>query len=242
MLTSDLEKIGLAHKEADVYLACLELGEANIQQIAKKSGTKRTTVYDVIENIKKKGLISTISKHNKVHYYAEDPRTLETILEERRQTLKKALPELLSIANFIDKKPKVRFFEGNEGIKEVYKNTLQFPGQELVGWGSSKALENFDAEFLANYYVPARVRNKIAVRAIANNSETWGKLALIDEKSLRQTKLVDNALPFDVEIDLYGNRQIAIIAFEEKMALIIESEKIYTTLKSIFEMSWQSLG
>lgn len=241
MISKNLEKIGFTEKEALVYLACLELGESNIQQISKKSGIKRTTVYDVIESIKERGIISTVTINKKIHYYAEDPRTIEDSLEEKKGLLRRILPELLSVTNIIDKKPKIRFFEGVDGIKEVYKDTLRFPGQELIGWGSPKATENFDAEFLTNYYIPARLKDKISVRAIANQNEVWNNLKLIDEKSLRKTRLVNKNLPFDVEIDLYGGRCVAVFAFEEKIALIIESEKIYTTLKSIFEMSWESL-
>jgi hypothetical protein len=37
---------------------------------------------------------------------------------------------------------------------------------------------------------------------------------------------------------LYGKNKIGIVSFEEKIGLIVESEKIYGTLKSIFEINW----
>ncbi|OGF20384.1 hypothetical protein A2Y83_03475 [Candidatus Falkowbacteria bacterium RBG_13_39_14] len=43
-------------------------------------------------------------------------------------------------------------------------------------------------------------------------------------------------------VNLYGKNQISIVAFEEKIGLIIESEKIYITLKSVFEINWEALG
>jgi hypothetical protein len=65
----------------------------------------------------------------------------------------------------------------------------------------------------------------------------------LDEKSLRKLKLIkENNLPIEVEINLYAKDKIAVMSFEEKIGLIIESQKIYTTLKSIFEMNWQMLG
>jgi len=63
MLNKELEKIGLSKKEAKVYLACLELSEATIGQISKKSGVKRTTVYDIVESLKEKSLISSSTKN-----------------------------------------------------------------------------------------------------------------------------------------------------------------------------------
>lgn len=74
----------------------------------------------------------------------------------------------------------------------------------------------------------------------------WGIIALLGVvvyfEELRKSKLIpDERYPIKASINLYGNNQISIIAFEEKLGLIIESEKIYITLKSIFEMNWEAL-
>ncbi|MDD5083910.1 MAG: helix-turn-helix domain-containing protein [Candidatus Moranbacteria bacterium] len=242
-LIKGLQNVGLTQKESSVYTACLELGEGNIQQITDKSGVKRATVYDVVASLKQKGLLSVTRRKKKMYYYAEDPRAIEGMLDEKKTALKSILPELLAMANFLEKKPKIRYFEGNKGIEEVYKNTLQFPGTEMLAWGSEKAVEAFDSEFLNNFYVPTRVKQKIFVRAIATSNEVWKKYQPLDTAQLRKLKLIpEKQFPFAVEIDLYGDCYVAILSFEEKIALIIESEKIYSTLKSIFELQWGSLG
>ncbi len=243
MLVNDLEKLGLSDKEAKVYLAVLELGEGNIARIAKKSGVKRTTVYDVVLSLKEKQLLDEITKGKKKIYSAEDPRKLDDIYDERKATLKKILPDLLSVMNAIEKQPRIRYFEGAEGIKEVYKDTLKYPDQELVAWVTSEAMTGFDVEWLEKYYVPKRVEKKIWVRVIAPKTTEVEGYKERDEKSLRQTRLVDPAqFPMEVEINLYGFRNVAVMAFGEQTGLIIESQKIYRTLKSIFELGWKSLG
>jgi sugar-specific transcriptional regulator TrmB len=242
-MNKELEKLGLDNKEASVYLALLELGEGNIQQIAKKSGVKRTTVYDIIESLKKKRLLSSARKKKKELFYAENPKRLEDELEEKKHTLRQILPELLSITNSLDKKPKVRFYEGIEGIKEVYKDALNYPDQELLAWVSEEAIIFFDEKFLNEYYLPKRLEKKIWVRAIAVDNVYMQKYKGLDEKSLRKTKLVSaEQFPLKVEINLYAKNKITFMSFSEKIGLIIESQKIYTTLKSIFEMNWQALS
>ena len=241
MLYKDLEKLGLNQKEAKMYLALLELGEANIAQITKKSGIKRTTAYDIIEALKERGLLSTVIKHKKTYYFAENPRVIEQSLDEKKDTLNKILPDLLAITNLIDKKPKIRYFEGVEGLKEVYMDTLNYPDQELLAWVSEEAVRAFDAKFLNEYYLPKRVKNRIWVRAIAPNKPYFQKnYVALDEKSLRKTKLAPiEDLCFAVEINLYGKNKVGIMSFREQIGLIIESQKIHKTLKSIFEMNWQ---
>lgn len=242
MLYKELEKLGLNEKEAKVYLAALELGEANIQQIARKSGVRRTTLYDVLESLRGKGLVGNLTKNNKTVYYSQTPQKLENEIQGKREVLKEVMSELMSLANRIERKPKIRFYEGMDGIKEVYLDTLQYAGQELLAWVSPKALGAFDKQFLNKIYLPKRLQKKIRVRAIAPDAPEMQKYKELDQESLRQTKLISGArFPIEVEINLYGGNKIAIMAFEEKISLIIESRKIFNTLKSIFEMNWEKL-
>ncbi len=241
MLFKELEKLGLNEKEAKVYLALLELGEANIQQISKKSGVKRTTVYDIIESLKNIGLLNSLVKGKKTVYFAENPERIEEKLEEKKNVITKILPELLAVANLMDKKPKIKYFEGTEGIKNIYRDTLDYPNQELLAWVPAEAITDFDENFLNEYYLAKRIEKKIWVRAIAPNKEYMQKYKGMDEKSLRRTKLIPmEKFPIEVEINLYGKNKIGIMSFSEKIGLIIESKKIYNTLKSIFEMNWGS--
>lgn len=240
MLKKELEKLNLSEREADVYLALLGLGETTIERISIKSKIKRTTVYDVVKLLKDKGLIGTTKHKKRVLYYAEDPRILNNQLEEKKTVLNNILPQLLSMANFIEKKPEIKFYEGIEGIKNVYQDTLNYPGKEILMWGSTDVHEYLD-DFMWHYYVPKRIENKIWLRGIGQNHCIVKKIKLDDKKSLRQTRFHHENLPFDVEINLYGTRKIGIMSFKEQIALIIESEKIYNTLKSIFELNWKML-
>ncbi|MDQ1283846.1 MAG: Transcriptional regulator, TrmB [Patescibacteria group bacterium] len=243
MQVEDLEFFGLDKKETQTYLSLLELGESNIERISNKSGVKRTTLYDVIASLRRKSLVGITVRKNKKYYYAEDPRKLEDQLEERKAKLNTILPELLSIANFIDKKPKIRYFEGIEGIKEVYRDTLNYPKTETLAWVSVDAVNHFDIDWLWNFYVLKRAENKIWQRSIAPDVDYMKNVKTHDQKHLRQTRLISpEKFPFEVEINLYGNGSIGIMSFKEQIGMIIESKKIYNTLKSIFELNWQSLA
>lgn len=152
------------------------------------------------------------------------------------------MPELLSITNLIDKKPKIKYFEGIEGIKEVYRDTLNYPNQKILAWMSQEIFNYFDEDFLWEYYVPERIKRKIFSQAIAIDNKYTRKVKSLDEKQLRKTKLISqDQFDLEVEINLYGNRKIGIMAFKEEIGLIIESEKIYNTLKSIFLFNWNRL-
>lgn len=237
LLEIQLRKAGLTESESKVYLASLELGETNISRIAKKSGIKRSTTYWVIDSLKEKGLISLAKRNKKTFYFAEDPRKISQHMEENLKDVNASLPAFLALANFIDKKPSIRYFEGKAGIKEVFKDTLRYPKQEILAW-----FPRIFESFIDDYYVPRRLEKRIWVRAIMPDNEKSREFARSEEKKLRKSKLVpEGEFNIDVEITLYGGNKIGIISFEEEIALIIESPKIHNSLKNIFELMWKYL-
>lgn len=242
MLVKELEKIGLDEKEANVYLALLELGESNIQQLSRKSGVKRTTVYEIIEKLKEKQLLSMTTRKKRIYYIAESPQKIRFSLDEKLKILDGIMPEMMTIANAVEKKPKIRFFEGLNGIKEIYNDTLRYPDQEILAWEAEEAFLYFEKEYI-DWYIQKRAGKKIWIRAITPDKGKIRELKDLDSKYLRNTRLITaEKFPFDIEINLYGKSKMGIMAFSEKMGLIIESPIIYKTLKSIFEFSWENLN
>lgn len=241
-LQKDLLEAGLSPNEAGIYLAALELGETTVSRLAKKAGVKRTTAYLVLDSLKEKGLITSIKKGNAAVFFAEDPRKLHQMLETRRAKIDKIMPELLAFSNLIDRKPEIRYFEGVEGIKDVYRDSLKYPNQEMLTWYSQTYATHFEEEFFLQEYIPKRVKKKIAVRAILPDSEIIRSLIQNDQQHLRQTKLISNQdYNVAIELNIYGNNKVGVVSYEEQFALIIESQKIHNSLQSIFNSVWNLL-
>ncbi|MEK7150167.1 MAG: helix-turn-helix domain-containing protein [Patescibacteria group bacterium] len=240
-LITKIKELGLDDKEAKVYLAGLELGEANIQRIVKKSGIKRTTVYHALDSLKEKGLFSVVVRKGRKKYIAEDPRKLKNKIESQKETLEEIMPNLLSLANFIDKKPEIKYYEGEAGIKEIYKDSLNYPESEILAWVNSEAITNFKIDYLKNYYLPQRLNKKIWVRAIAPSTEEMINYKSRDTQSLRKTKLLKKNGSFNVETTIYGKDKVSIVDFENKLGLIIRNNQIFNTFKVIFEENWDLL-
>src|SRR3989344_2941369 len=124
MLKEQLGKIGLADKEAKVFLASLELGSSAVQEIAKRADINRATTYVIIEKMMKKGLMSSVEKGKKTYFQTEDPKRLLKLLEEQEEGLKrkeeefkKYLPELETLFNIAQEKPKAFNERVKRGIK-----------------------------------------------------------------------------------------------------------------------------
>src|SRR3989344_989986 len=56
-----LKEYGLNDKEIKVYMALLPLGNINLQEIAKRVDMPRTTIYNTLNYLSNKGLISILN-------------------------------------------------------------------------------------------------------------------------------------------------------------------------------------
>ncbi len=243
MNIKDLKSVGISDTEARVYLAVLELGETTIARVAQKSGIKRSTTYLALDSLKEAALISQIKKGKKTFIYAEDPRNLEKKMEERKQTISRIIPELLSISNLIDKKPIVRYFEGTEGLKEVFRDVLRFPDKEVYAWFPRKInYKNITAEYFDKVYVPERKKKNIWYKALIPSSSDMKRRIDEAQKDLIAAKTIPEAsFPVDVETLVYGDNKICLISYEEEIAIVIESKKIFDMMKSTFLLIWNLL-
>ncbi len=98
-LSSELTKLGLTKKEADIYLALLEVGYCSVQKIAEKLELSRPTVYRVLKDLKKKNLINTIEKGKRNHYIAGSPDSLLNMLRVKKRKAEEQEREFLRIIN-----------------------------------------------------------------------------------------------------------------------------------------------
>lgn len=236
-----LEQFGLNGKKADVYLAALELGSSSVIDIAKKAGIKRTTCYDILLDLMNEGLISETSKGKKRMFVGEDPEKIQRNLKNKERLFSEILPQLQSIHNIRGSKPKIKFYEGKEGLKEVYADTLRYK-TETVGFASDDVVKAMGMEWSMEY-LARRKRAGIWARAIIPETEFMkDKFLSKDVEQLRTTKAIDpKKYPFTIEINIYGHNKVALMSAKEEIGLIIEGSEIHNTMKLIFQLVWDLL-
>ena len=250
-MISLLQKIGLSEKEARVYLAALELGEAPAQEIAKKAGINRTTAYFHIEELIKKGLISSIEKKKKRYFYASNPENLlrmidlkEKEISDLKKDLNSFLPELKTIYNLAPHKPKVRFFEGIEGLKSIQEDILRSKFKEGFG------LVNLDDAYKVFPPSPKDHRHKLkkkflkekVVRKIIYTSRKGEILPRKENQPPVERKFIDpQKFSFHTEVYIYGDK-IALMSYKGKLiGVIIEDSELAQSLKVLFKLAWSCI-
>lgn len=232
-----LGQFGLDYKEDEVYLALLQLGASKATEIARKAGIKRTTVYDVLASLKIKGLVSEIMKNRKRIFTAEDPAKLDKLIDEKKIALAEIMPILKSMHNTSGTKTKVRYYEGVEGLKDIYRDTLNYKGL-LLAFVSENIIKHLGKDF-ADEYKEKRKKAQIEVKMIGPNAKEIKEELKTAAKDSRTARLVpQNKFPFSIEMNIYGSKT-AFMSFKEEMGVIIESTAIAENMKLLFELAWK---
>ncbi len=237
-----LVNLGLHEKEASVYVALLGLGESTVSEIAKRAGINRTTVYDILSSLGTKGLVSISGKEPKQEYRAENPDKLITYLksdlERKAQNIRYAeliLPELKSIHK-IGERPRIKFYEGTDGLRDVYEDTLT-SSETIRAYASVDDMHDALPNYFPKYY-KRRADKGINIRAIVPKTEIGIARGERDKLEKREIAFVPpEKYYFSPEINIYDNK-VMIASWREKLGIIIESAEIADAMKKIYELAW----
>jgi len=127
-----LEKLGITQTEAKIYMLLLRLGSTHATPLIKKAELHRATVYDVLDRLIEKGLVSYVIKEGKRFYEAANPQRFEVILQERQKQLdeqkglfKEVRPELENLKSIAKQKQEAQIYQGREGLKTVLEEVLR---------------------------------------------------------------------------------------------------------------------
>ena len=235
-----LEQINIDGKKAEVYLACLEMGGATGYLLAKKTGLKRPTAYDLINQLMKEGLVYKSIKGKIKYFSPADPEVLISKLKEKEEKIKSIMPALQNLYNSPKTKPFIRYFEGKEGIKEMYEDSLRSckKGDEILAYVGDDVYENMSGYI--DEYIRRRVGKGIRIRGIYKEAVLAKNFMEKNREQLREVRILPKKdFPISNEIDIYKNK-IAIASYGAEMfGMIIESAEIARSQKAIFELAWK---
>jgi len=239
-----IDNLGFSSKKAKIYITLLELGEATASSIAKKSLLKRTTVYNILPELMQAGLITTTKRQKKKYFFIEDPRRLKEEVEEKMENISKIIPNLQTIQNIFPYKPKITFYEGLGGVKEIYDDITKStkPGEKILSIVGPNNLYKFLPEEIVRKYVTDRIKKKVINQMICSNTQIAREWQRTAQKELREIKIIQNdKIIFQADMKIYGNK-VSFISYKENyMGVIIESSEISQLQKQAFEIMWQAL-
>lgn len=235
-----LTNLGISKKAAEIYMTALSLGTASVQELAEKTGLKRSTAYAYIENLLKEGLLEKAPVGKRTYYRASNPRILEARAEHTAQVIKKAVPELEAIRANMQGRPNISVLEGEKGLRQVY-NEME-AANSICFWSN---LELFEKRFqdIFDKLSGAIGAQQIRTREIISNTPEARKSAKRYALTAGRNYSARIATAEGIHNDnaIYGN-VVAIFRLHESNLFVIRIEDtiIAQAMKAVFEMAWKS--
>lgn len=232
-----LKEYGLSEKESRVYLELLPLGSINLQEISRRINFPRTTVYNVLNYLRQKGLVSKIVKKNVSYFEAVDPKKLLDNLEQKKYIIEKALPQLETLKSAVRESSGIEIYEGSRGLFTVLSDIFKTK-QEICYFGSySLSVERLKHQ--PEHFRTIRLERKIPARIVIDtyDEETFHKPAY---KKITQMRFLDSLKDFPCMIFIYGNRVAIYTLKNELVGIIIKNKEIALSMQFIFETYWKT--
>ena len=246
MLNMDLEQglqsIGLEEKEAKVYLAALELGPASIQDLTKKSSIKRSTVYEMLKSLQNKGLVSETTKGKRRLIIASEPEKIKRRLKEKEALFNQILPELKSLNNVDSIKPRITYYEGRQGLREIYMIALESKNKRAE-WISpiQSVIETVGEDFLEKY-IELKQKMGYSIRSLHVTKQRVQTYKYLDpvtfEKTLREVRFTPTGTDIPTAMAIWDNKVAVISTRKEGFGFIIESADYAKSMKIFYELLW----
>jgi sugar-specific transcriptional regulator TrmB len=226
-----LQVLGLTKTEAKIYLALVEIGKAQAGILSRKTGIHRRSVYDALERLIEKGLVSFIKENDKRFYLAEDPKRLDELAQLQKNAIDEVLPTLSVKFNELKGKQETKFYKGIEGIKTIFEDQIN-EGKPVYIIGASR-----NASDTLRYYLPhytsKRIKSKLKLFLIyAGRSRDFAV-------PYGETRYLPESYDSPVSTNIYGDKVGIIVWSEEPVAIVIKNKAVAQTYMNYFNLLWK---
>ncbi|MEK6848646.1 MAG: helix-turn-helix domain-containing protein [Nanoarchaeota archaeon] len=230
-----LETLNLSKTEAKVYLALLQIGETPVGQLAKKLQSHRTNVYDSLNNLHEKGMVSFTIKNGTKNFKASNPDTILSIFKTKEAEIAEAISEIKSISRNVEES-EAYFSQGINSAKQAMLDTLN-SGEVLIFTIPKKAAENLEAFF--SEYHKQRIKKKILLRQICNQ-EITEHLAKLKKLPLTKARFLSAKYDSPVSTIISGNKTTLIIWTNPVSVITINNPEVSAAYRNYFDILWES--
>ena len=233
-----LTNIGLSEKEARVYLAVLELGVSSANDIARRAEIPRASGYAVLKQLVTKGLVSLSASGHEQRYAAEHPEQVRYLLDLQKSELSKRervadnlLPRLEVFYNEKGPKPKVRYFEGIEGMRKLRSELTDYTGDiiQMLAYDTFQLMQD-----------PADTKEHIG--RLREQDANVRSILITDQQLDLYGDIVcipPDIAPIQGEMTVLDGRVLFFSYTSGIVAIEITSDTIAYTAKTALEFAWR---
>lgn len=239
-----LEIFGLTNGESKTYITLLKNGLSTVGILVNETGIARSKIYDVLNRLVHKGLVSTVTEGRIQKYNALPPTRLKEVIEKQKQeitTKEIAFQQLLPALNNISsqhEQSQAEILNGPRGIKTFFDMSLHQNNtkDEILVLGYSKEASTYFHAYFRDYH-KTRTKLKIPGRVIYDY-ETW-HLKKREKRPYCQQRYFQKGIRTPAFIMMWENT-VGTIVFtpEQKVCFMLQNKTAARSYKEYFYLLW----
>jgi len=231
-----LQELGLTRTEAAAYLALIQLGGSQASAVAKHLGIKRTTIYDVLSSLTKKGFAAVYFRQNKRIYHPQKPQRVADHFEKKLEAFTNIISDLASIEKQQAHAVGLRVIQSKAELQQFYLDIIEeYPGKSYDIIGSTTGWTGALGEAFVERFRRERAKAKIHTRLLLS-FDTLPHTTAPD--LLRDWRLLPKHYRFESTIDIFPEQVLIISPHFSALAVVIDSPIMVDIFHSIFEIIW----
>ena len=239
MELENLKELDLSDGQVKVYSAVLEIGTANLNSIHEKTGIERRNIYDILNKLIERGLISYIIEKGKRTYQCTHPNKILEEIRTKQLALKKLEQEMPQIKGLFDlSKPEIKaeVYRGNESMKALLNEVLEYPSSYWIGGNSG--VENTSLKNWFKHWMQIRVEKRCKMYDLVDYGTYLEGLKPQDKMQHKKNYYFYQSLPKELKspmvILIFGNKIAQILWSEQSIAFVLESAEIKESFMKYF--------
>jgi len=245
-----LQKIGLTPGEIKVYIALLHIGTSTAGPIAKEAKVARSKLYDILDRLAKKGVVSHSVKNGTKYFSAAEPsrfldflRKKEEDLRTQKEDIIKVLPQLEQEYELQQVKQEAEVFEGLEGLKNVrerYLKTMKKSKEPIYFFAvPSSALHRMEAYYTE--WNKRRIKQGIKSYTVMTD-EARNHPYVKDKLTHKHTfiKFLPKGIKIHAWTEIYGDTVVIALNYKKPMSIVIHNKYVADSYKEYFKILWKT--
>ncbi|MBT3349303.1 hypothetical protein HN954_04435 [bacterium] len=239
-----LRSLGFSDGEVKVLNFLFFKKKATSREISKNTTISFSTVQYLLSNLSIRGLVHCVQEKNDEFeicsekelytWIEEQKKNTEFVYDEARETIQ----DFLQNVQKSSWKPDVTYYEGVEGVKDLYRDMLSTANKsdkKIYSWLDISKIQNCLGDFLYEY-----IDKRIELGIKSHDIVPKNTMNLQHEKKEenREIHFVEN-LPIDGEIRIF-DEQVAVITFHEEkpVGFVLHGGSVAVIFRAIFQNAW----
>ncbi len=233
-----LKQTKLTPKQASIYLAVLQLGQAGVSQIAALAGLKRPSTYIALAELGALGYVTKVPSVKKQTYTAIDPNALASELDRTAAEFREMLPYLRAVQRRAGK-PYITYFTGVEGARRAFAQ-IRRPKEARYAVSIRQATQFIPGEVARWKKIYLQGKTRPGGRHLLTNTtedRAYGRALIEGRQIVRYLK--ENFI-LDMDLALVDN-SVYLTSFDDAVHVtVIESPPLYRSLCHLYDLAWNA--